>query len=272
MSILPLPLLRRRSLLPGESLPSLLMRLGKVNHYDPPSIVNGLAVAQNGYRGYCTDISRYLSPTILERLTAITKLDPFVLYSSTYHRYAPIITPPEIDIEALKLADDTYVSLLTRQIAQFQLRPGFAVQFCPKCLRRLTYHRLIWVPIVVSACLEHKCLLINRCPHCDRPITMKDIFERCCSRCQVSLVEAQSIDILDDEFGLFSQQVIQSWLQGDAVTHHHTYSLPEKPARVLYRFLYGLRTALMKVKPDWSYLHRLPMTMQATASMDIVQS
>src|SRR2546423_13502210 len=103
--------------------------------------------------GNYTDISRSLSPTILEYLTALTKLDPLVLYSSTYHRLAPIITPPEIAIGALKLADDTFVQLFTGKIAQFQLRPEFAVQFCPKCLRSLTYHRLIWVPASVSACL-----------------------------------------------------------------------------------------------------------------------
>lgn len=267
MSILPLPLLRRRSLLPGESLPSLLMRLAKVNHYAPLSLVIGLALGRDTKKGFYSDISRFLSPTILERLTALTKLDPFVLYSSTYHRLAPITTPPEIAIGALKLADDTYVPLFTGKIAQFQLRPGFAVQFCPKCLRSLTYHRLIWVPIAVSACLEHKCLLINRCPHCGRPIRMRDIFETCCSRCQVSLVEAQPIDVLDDEFGLFSQQVIQSWLVGDGASHPNTYLLPEEPTRVLYRFIDGLRMALMKVKPDWLYLHRLPITMQATASM-----
>src|SRR2546427_121108 len=143
MSILPLPLLRRRSILAGESLPSLLMRLAKINHYDPLSLVIGLALGQGAEKGFYTDISRSLSPTILDRLTALTKLDPFALYSSSYHRLAPIITPPEMAIGALKLADGTSVPLFTGKIAQFQLRPESAVQFCPKCLRSLTYHRLI---------------------------------------------------------------------------------------------------------------------------------
>src|SRR2546421_2039204 len=130
----------------------------------------------------------------------------------------------------------------------------------------LTYHRLIWVPVSVSACLEHKCLLINRCPQCGRPIRMRDIIEMRCSRCQASLVETQPIEVQDDEFGLFSQQVIQSWL-GDGISHPNTYLLPEEPTRALYRFIDGLRIALMKVKPDFPYLHRLPIAMQATASM-----
>ncbi len=57
------------------------------------------------------------------------------------------------------------------------------------------------------------------------------------------------------------------WLVGDGVSHPNTYLLPEEPTRALYRFMDGLRMALMKVKPDLPYLHRLPIAMQATASM-----
>ena len=266
MGMLPSPLLRRRSLLPGESLPSLLLRLAQVNHYDSLSFVLGLAFAQTAEKDYYTDISRALSPIILQRLVALTKLDALTLYSSTYHSFAPIITPPEIATGSLELANGTLVPLCTGKFAQHQLRPEFAVQFCPECLRSAVYHRLIWTPVAVAVCLHHNCLLVNRCPQCDQLVKVKDILELYCSKCRTSLTEAQPIQIQDDEFGLFTQLIIQSWFNGNNIVHSDRYLLPERPVRTLYRFIDGLRKALMLMKPDWPYFHHLSMKMAATRS------
>ena len=267
MNMLPLPLLQRSSLLPGESLPSLLMRLSKINHYVPSSLIIGLALGDTAEKEYYLDLSRVLSSEILARLETLTTLDTFTLYSSSYHSFAPIMMPPEIAAGSLELASNTIVPLFTGRFAQYQLRPEFGAQFCPQCLKISAYHRLMWVPVATAACLDHKCLLVNRCQGCSKLVKIKDLIEARCSKCKASLMEAQSIQVENDEFGLFSQSVIQSWFSRDALFRSGTYSLPEQPVRTLYRLVDGIRQVLMQVKPDWSYFHHLSIQMPATTSM-----
>jgi len=273
MSMFPTPLLRRRPLLPGESLASLLMRLAKVNNYDAPYILIGLALAQGAGQGYARDISANVSQLVtFERLAALTRIDCSDLYASTPHRFASLVTPPEVPIESLSISENVSVPLLARGIAQVQLRPEYAVQFCPECLKSLAYHRLIWTPVAIAACLQHKCLLVNRCPECNKTIKVRDIIRACCSGCGCQLTKAQTLTIGDDEFGVFSQRIIQSWLLGTEVPSLEGYSLYERPPRTLYRFLHGLKIAMMVVESEWPYFHHLQIEMQTPTSMKMGKS
>ena len=47
-----------------------------------------------------------------------------------------------------------------------------------------------------------------------------------------------------DDFGLFTQRVIQAWFLSGTTSSVDDYPLPEQPARVLYRALTGLRLLL----------------------------
>lgn len=264
MSNLPPPLLRRRSLLPGESLPSLLIRLSNANYYDPPSIVIGLALTQKGGNKYYTSIFRDLSPTILEYLKALTKLSSLALYSSTYHRFTPIITSSEVNLKFLEL-DNASMPLFTGNITQLHMRSEFAVQFCPECMKNLAYHHLIWTPAVVAVCLQHKCLLINCCPHCGRSIEIEALLKMYCARCKGNLTDALPIQVQNDEFGLFSQYVLQSWLIGNEIICFDKYFLPKKPMKTLYHLIYGLSMVLMQAKSDLPYLHHLRIETHFTA-------
>lgn len=269
MNILPSALLRRRPLLPGESLSSLLMRLAKANNYDAPYILIGLALAKGAGQGYARDISANVSQlATFERLEALTRIDRGDLYASTPHRFASLITPPEILIESLSISGNVSVPLLARGVAQVQLRPEYAVQFCPECLKSQAYHRLIWTPVATAACLEHKRLLAAQCPECNKRIRVRDIVKACCSNCNCLLTRAQTLSIEDDEFGLYSQRVIQSWLMGTEVPSLAEYSLYEQPPRTLYRLLHGFRVAMMVVTSEWSYFHHLQIKMQNPTSME----
>ena len=217
-------LLRRTLICPGESLNSYLARLAKLNSYYPPGMLSEHAIGAANELGQVRDrINLPTWVTTYEQLAILTRTDATHLYASTTHKFAPVLTPPEGIIPCISFADES-VSLLPSGIASKQLRPTQAAQFCPVCLKNLPYHRLIWTPIAVSACLEHKCLLLTNCHSCGKKVSVHDIVTAQCDDCKSSLTEAETQSLETDEFGLFSQYLIQSWLneQSNSSRYHST--------------------------------------------------
>lgn len=243
-------LLLRSPLLPGESLPSFVRRLGILNGYDPPSIVKDLCM--EGLRD-----RHFVLPTqaaIFGGMAGLARIDPAKLYAATAHCFAKVLTPPESSFDYMELGGVS-VPLLARAIATRQIRPEAAAQFCPDCLKEAAYHRFNWLPVVVSVCPEHRCLLADRCPGCQRPVSIRAIVDSECFHCKADLVEA-AVDIGSDELGLFGQRVVREWLTEGRVSDNR-YGLPNQPSSVLYRILDGLRLILMSHKSAWPYFERL---------------
>ena len=131
-----------------------------------------------------------------------------------------------------------------------------AAQFCPMCLKQAAYHRLIWTPLATSVCLEHTCLLLDRCQLCNRQVTARDIVNAKCNGCGANLSCAESVQA--DEFGLLAQRVIQAWFSRHTPSLPDTF-IPEELPRVLYRVVEGLRyIAQQLAASDWPLLHTLP--------------
>ena len=147
-------LLVRTTILPGESLQSLLMRLSRLNDYDVPDtlfqILQERASKQQALKDRTT-LPRGVE--MYERLEALTGRDIPDLYAASAHRFTTILTPPGISIEFLEISEGISVPLLAWSLAAKQLRPASAGQFCPRCLSNAAYHRLIWLPIAVSMAL-----------------------------------------------------------------------------------------------------------------------
>lgn len=67
--------------------------------------------------------------------------------------------------------------VLAPEIAREQLRPELAAQFCPLCLKEAHYHRVLWLPVAVSACITHKRFLVDCCPACQAKLSIQAIVE-----------------------------------------------------------------------------------------------
>src|SRR6266568_1737452 len=202
MQIQQLPLLRRTPLWPDESLNSYLARLAKLNGYNPPGILSELVVGATNQSSQNRD--RLALPSLVttyEQLAMLTRKETSLLYASTTHRFASVLIPPDIILQFKNISGES-VPLLPSGIASKQLRPTRCAQFCPMCLKTLSYHRLIWTPIAVSACLEHKCLLVTNCHSCGKKISVYDIITAQCSTCESSLIEAEAQSLNGDESGL----------------------------------------------------------------------
>jgi hypothetical protein len=248
-------LLRRSDLRPGESLPSFLARLAQLNHYDPPSILDGLCL---GYGKAREQAQRPVSIETFERLALLTGVDPTALCAATAHRFAPVLTPPGSTLHAWRLPDGQAVSYLTLGNLSKQVRRESAAQFCPDCLQEGAYHRLVWIPVAVSACLRHQRVLVDRCPNCRASVTIRSVVDARCGTCQADLTQAPVIPIGADALGRLSQQVLQAWLMGTPLPDNlSARALPDQPPAILYRVMDGLRFSILNVRPGWRHLHKI---------------
>jgi len=198
-----------------------------------------------------------LQAMMFQRIATLTSVNISDIYASSNHHFAEVLTPPEHSIELIEITSGMLVPLFTYALVAKQLRPAHAGQFCPDCLKEAAYHRLVWMPIAVSACLEHSCLLLDRCQQCDKKVSILEIVEMRCRKCKSNLTEAGVLP-LDNDAGLAYQRVIQSWLLNNTMLSNATHLSPEGQPRVLYRVLDGLQWATrMLAWAEWSYLHRI---------------
>ena len=250
--------MRRTAILPGEFLPSLFIRLAKLNYYATPDTLS--QILREGVDDRVLMGDRTVFPRQAEtyhRLANLTGVRIPGLYAASAHHFAPAFTSPGHPMKFLEMEGEVIGPLLAPSLAAKQLRPAYAGQFCPACLRNAAYHRLVWMPFAVSACLEHSCLLKDRCQQCNKRVSIREIVAARCRKCKGELTEAE-VTSLHDDAGLLFQRVIQSWFMENATPVTPIFLLPEQQSAVLYRIADGLQWAarmLMKVK--WPYMHWL---------------
>lgn len=255
MSQKTLKLLKRPPLKPGESLTSFLVRVSQSNFYESPKILADLAnkpARDDRENIYCP--SRAVT---FEKLTALTQTRASYLYISTAHRFANLLIPHDTEAKYIKLEEKYTLPLLPDEILYKSILSERAGQFCPLCLAEDAYHRSMWLPMVVSACLKHSCLLISRCSTCGSNLSIKSIVNIQCSKCKADLRNASYIRI-DSEADLMTQKAIQSWLHYKPTPPSSLDVLAEQPPRVLFRVLEGLRfTAQRLAASEWPHMYSL---------------
>jgi hypothetical protein len=247
-------LLRRSPLWPGESLPSLLERLAQLNYYPSIHMVERIYSQQLE----SSAPADYLScPERLEtfcQLAQLTCLSPDDLFAASNHHFA-LVLPRQSRLSAtMPWLGETSKIMLTPEAKQ-HLRPFSRAQFCPLCLQASAYHRLNWVPYTTAICLEHLCLLENRCPQCQKKLSVSSIVKRHCQACQADLRTAQAISVAEDSQGILSQQTIQSWLaMVEAPETPSGSTLPASRPAMLYLLLENFSKHLLACRQDWLQL------------------
>jgi hypothetical protein len=261
-------LLRLGKPISGESLPSFVIRLGRLNYYDPITIMKTVL-----FEGVEKDKLEWPSKgTTYERLFDLTWLDPFSLHNTTGHYFADVLTPLDMAVQELHLPRGGKLTFLQPKIAQQQLRPAHAVQFCPLCLRKNPYHRVAWMPLAASVCIEHKRMLVDRCPGCQKRVSVREIIEQCCCRkCGADLREADSARLGKDDFGLLSQRFIR-WCLG--LGRVPTASLPPKLSPWSFRaalyLLNGLVDSIKLLGSGWKHIYQ-PVTRSSLEPFDPIR-
>ena len=246
-----LPLLRRTPLLPGESLPSLVERLAQLNHYGGTAILTWLCQTPPACQGRPDRVGRPLYGATFLRLAHLTQLPVTELLAASAHYFTPALTPTAAaPTTADWLATPNQPRVLPG-LVRLRLRPTTAAQYCPRCLQHACYHQRHWWPAPVTVCQQHHCLLVDRCPGCQRPITMAAIVCGRCPTCQAELSAAPAVSVADDSLGLHAQNLIWAWfglapgLPWDTAQHIPAprLALRFRLLELLYRRLLGCREA-----------------------------
>jgi len=247
------PLLRRTALLPNESLASLLERLTLLNFYTSRSLIEML-----GRQRLATVqiVANLAAPTRLEtfqELARLTGLTLEALYAASHQRFADWLAPLDQPAPQTPWLDGTARPRLDAHHASDHLRLRTSVQFCPHCLATAAYQRLSWLPRTAAICLEHHCLLLDRCLRCGAALTVTDLVTCRCHICQIELHRLNSVSLTTDLLGLRSQQIIQGWFgmidpPTEALAACH---LPPQSPRVLYRSLQLIVRQLLKGQTEW---------------------
>lgn len=258
MADLPPPLLRRSRLLPGESLPSLLARLVQLNFYELPALLTGLCLD-----GQEDSAAHPCVPVTYERVAALTRIGAEELLGATRHSFAPVLVPPGVEMETVKVPGRGAMPLLPHKLAGRLLRLESAAQYCPVCLAEAACHRLAWLPVAAAACPRHECLLVTGCPRCGAEVSVPAVALAHCNHCGADLREARPVLVTGDDHGLFVQRVIQAWLTSVPLpTADPRFPLlPAQPPNVLFRVLDGLRWAVESARqadPAWEYACPVP--------------
>ncbi len=255
---LPTPLLRRTQLNTDESLESFLIRLASQNWY--PSI----RTIKQLYREKLTALNlsdNICVPRKLETyqiLSALTKQSEYELFDATYHFFEPTFSTSGIE-DFIEMPNKEHRKIIHRNTISIQrIRRSSTSAYCPQCLREATYHRKTWLPITVTACLTHQCLLWECCMVCGNNLLIGDIALSNCHNCHANLKDAQPIVISDDSLGLFAQEVVQAML-GLVPYPSDMKGFPDQPRSILYRVFEGLSSCVQNRKSIFdNYMQILP--------------
>ncbi|MGN7165253.1 TniQ family protein [Paenibacillus cellulositrophicus] len=86
-----------------------------------------------------------------------------------------------------------------------------STKYCRHCLKEQYYHRLKWDVNLISVCLKHKCLLIDRCPSCGKEVKLSQLMQRYCP-CGHDFTKGEDKKDSAPEELIAAQEVIQRML------------------------------------------------------------
>jgi hypothetical protein len=140
----------------GESIESWLEHLAEANGLTTAQLLAATGRGRAGTR-YLT-----LAPSLetISRLAAFARVDEGSVYAATC-----LVRRHRLDLTGLDPAD----RYSYRQVAARGWTPAHGTQICPACLADSGAWKTAWRLLHVTACTDHRVVLIAECPSCGRP-------------------------------------------------------------------------------------------------------
>jgi hypothetical protein len=146
-------LLIKTKLFPWESLESLLFRVSTLNHLSGISILQrALMLPENGVMS----IRRHLQLGVAlgQDLRAVSSTIPTLMSKSTIRLQGHLLPIKHLALSSCRV--------------------------CPHCVEELGYGKSYWALAPFSVCEMHKCMLIDSCAACEKPLTAtRPAYDRC---------------------------------------------------------------------------------------------
>lgn len=220
--------------LPGESLASLLRRTAVVMGYDNVNLLTRLL--GEGYRPHQSPNLMPPGPH-LDRLATLLRLPSEDLLQRTVHCFAPVLVLRPAGSPVPSLCD----SKTTFRFFVLQSSPA-----CPVCLAEASspHEQLIWLLQPLRVCTRHGCLLLYRCPSCQRvlPSSRKSLAH---CPCGVSLPECRPTNV--SAATLTRARMLEDWFSADF------QAVPQLAGPAVLWLVERLAAAVAKT-PRWAQL------------------
>jgi hypothetical protein len=194
---------------------------------------------------HVTDIlERPRHPETFDILSSLTGVEPRALANASISGFSRTVLLSGLG-KNIRLSDGNTFGILEWWIRSRYFRKDHFAYFCPACLRESLYHRSIWIPLDVTACLKHACLLVDHCGFCSELVAVQDIVGGRCHRCGGNLEDTPSRSIIDKPLELFVQGMLQAWWGVSHQPISTAWSLPAQPISILYRVFEGFKNCLI---------------------------
>lgn len=191
-----------------ELLSSWLIRLALLHHTMPCTFTN-LFLPETRNKLWSADLDLQAAPAVLCALSDKSGLPVCRLHLMTLKSYEGFLFE-----QAFPKNKETQFINRTGMRGRRCRRP--ALRFCPLCLKEdaSPYVRKKWRLSFSTACLKHRCFLLDRCPRCEAPVTLyrRPVISDFpnCDVCGFSLSEAEVEGIPQESYGLTAIQKIYS--------------------------------------------------------------
>ncbi len=226
-----------------ESLASYSFRTGIRNYGVDYTFINKLCRAM-AHEPRVKETWKYLSSgETFEDISRLLWLNEMQLYNATIHPLAAFFNSYFHELTYIQLfSTPAKLPILVGHNYQRHVRLEAKSAVCPCCNRVHPYHKVDWIPSLISVCLEHNCLLLNKCHSCGADFRAQDIVLNKCHNCGDALSNGPIIDMSHDEFGMNAQHTTWNLLFAESSGQY--FPIPELSRRAAYQTIYGLSSFL----------------------------
>lgn len=182
-----------------ELLSSWLIRTAYMHHSDPATFLN-LYFPDYDYELWDKDLDLYSAGSLIDRLSDKTGFPREIIYNMTLKSYESYLSE-----EIHSNNRNSFILPIYRRARNIR---QYAQRLCPLCLKedKQPYLRKKWRLFFSTACVKHKCFLIDRCPPCGAPFIihkrLNDGDFPHCRKCGFSFKEATPEFIGEKSAGL----------------------------------------------------------------------
>ena len=246
--------------LEDELLSSWLIRTAYLHHSDPATFLN-LYFPEYDYHLWDNDLDLYGNDSFFNRLSIKTGFRKETIYGMTLKSYESWLS--ETIYYNNRNAFIMPIFRRKRNIRQHVQR------ICPLCLNedKQPYLRKKWRLFFSTACIKHKCFLIDKCPSCGEPFVIhKRLYDGDfphCRKCGFSFKKAEPEFINENSSGLNAIEKLYNILD---------IGIFEFESRFYYSFLFFDMLNHFTKFIKWGYRKNLPIEKNILGSEDLPAS
>jgi len=178
----------------NELLSSWLVRVARANNVATTSFTNMHFKEYQKNILWQRDLDIWCPESLLEKLSHKSHLSKHQIFDMTLKSYEGKLR------HKIHGKNRTHFIQSLGNYAHIKRNGG--LRFCPLCLANdsIPYFRKEWRLSFYTACLEHKCFLLNRCPNCNSPLTLSKSYQEkdftFCYKCGIDL---KKINIIQED-------------------------------------------------------------------------